>query len=66
MQLKAMISILPDGSVLAAAGQRLLHINKNCTLIKQMFFNENLICRPIADINGNIFVGSANNVYCVR
>lgn len=62
----AFISILADMSVLVAAGQSLLHIDKDCNLIKQMVFTEKLVCRPVADGNGNIFVGSAANIYCVH
>lgn len=60
------ITILSDGSVLAAAGIALVHISSAGEEIITKFFEQALTCRPIVDEEGRVYVGTAGGVVCLK
>ncbi|MCK4606393.1 MAG: PQQ-binding-like beta-propeller repeat protein [candidate division Zixibacteria bacterium] len=60
------ITILSDGSVLAAAGIALVHISSAGEEIITKFLEHELTCRPIVDNDGRVYVGTKGGVVCLK
>ncbi len=60
------ITVLSDGSVLAAAGIALVHISSAGEEIITRFFERELTCRPIVDEEGRVYVGTVGGVQCLK
>ncbi len=60
------ITVLSDGSVLAAAGIALVHISSAGEEIITKFLEHELTCRPIVDNDGRVYVGTKGGVLCLK
>jgi hypothetical protein len=60
------MTVLPDESVLVAAGYALLLIDKNGKLVKEIAVRDKITCRPIVDESGKIYVAGPAGVGCIK
>jgi outer membrane protein assembly factor BamB len=62
----ACFTVLKDRSILAAAGNQLIHIAPDGKEIKRVLSEDYITCRPIVDEKGTIFVAGAAGIRAYR
>jgi hypothetical protein len=60
------ITVLNDNSVLAAAGQALVHVSESGEEIITKWLDTPITTRPIMDENGTVYYGGSDGIHCLR
>jgi hypothetical protein len=63
---KALITVLQDGSVLAAAGASVVQVSPQGETEKILFLGSPVTCRPIVDETGRVYIGTLGTIRCER
>ncbi|HQL22848.1 MAG TPA: hypothetical protein PKY95_00345 [candidate division Zixibacteria bacterium] len=61
-----LITLLKDGSLLAAAGKLLLQLSPEGEEISRRIVDGPITCRPVMDPQGRVYVAGPGGVYCLR
>jgi len=60
------ITILADNSVLAAAGQALVHLSATGEELLTKWLDAAIVTRPIMDEDGKVYYGGVDGIHCMR
>ncbi len=63
---KQLITLLEDGSVLAAAGHMLLQISEDGEELNNVALDEPITCRPVMSSGGRVYVAGVRSIRCIK
>jgi len=63
---KQLITLLEDGSLLAAAGHMLVQISEEGEELSKVFMEEPITCRPVMDSGGRVYEAGTKGIYCIK